>query len=364
MEYLHSLLKFALNMGASDIHIKSGHHATIRISSELFPVQVDPPSKEQVEEIVRHMLPRHLEARLEREKEVDFSYLCEGLGRYRVNVFHQRSQLCIAMRHVKPHIPSFAELHLPEQLGKIASSERGIILVTGSTGSGKSSTLAAMIEHINQTDKCHIITLEDPIEYVFEDRQCVIEQREVGLDTLSFERALVHVMRQDPDVIMIGEMRDSQSFMAALAAADTGHLVLTTLHTTTASSAVGRILDFFPSHERDPIRHQLALTLQAVVCQRLTPALAGGVVPAVEIMINTSTVRKMLEDNKLDKLSAAIETGTEDGMQTFNQALFKLVKAKLISEESALAGATNPEALKMNLRGIFLDESRRILASA
>jgi twitching motility protein PilT len=364
MEYLHSLLKFAVNMGASDIHVKSGHHATIRISGELFPVQVDPPTKEQVEEIVRHMLPRHLEARLEREKEVDFSYLHESLGRYRVNVFHQRGDLCLAMRYVKSHIPSFEELHLPEQLGKIACSERGIILVCGSTGCGKSSTLAAMIEYINQQEKCHIITLEDPIEYIFQDKQSLIEQREVGLDTLSFERALTHVMRQDPDVIMVGEMRDSQSFMAALAASDTGHLVMTTLHTTTAYSAVNRILDFFPAHERDQIRRQLAANLQAVIAQRLVPATSGGVVPAVEIMISTPTVRKLIDENRMDKLFAALETGTEDGMQTFNQSLFKLVKAKMITEESALARATNPEALRMNFRGIFLDESRRILSSA
>ena len=364
MEYLHSLLKFAVNMGASDIHVKPGHHATIRISGELFPVQVDPPSKEQMDGIVQHMLPRHLEARLEREKEADFSYIDPVLGRFRVNVFFQRGQVTIALRFVKTHVPSFKELNLPEQLAKIASAERGIILVTGTTGCGKASTLAAMIQHINENEKCHIITLEDPIEYIFEDKQSVVEQREVGLDTLSFERALVHVMRQDPDVIMIGEMRDSQSFMAALAAADTGHLVLTTLHTSTAYSAIGRILDFFPAHERDQLRRQIAATLQAVICQRLVPASAGGVVPAVEIMLNSPTARKLIEENRVDKLFAAIETATDEGMQTFNQALYKLVKAKLITEEEALAKATNPEALKMNFRGIFLDESRRILANA
>jgi twitching motility protein PilT len=364
MEYLHSLLKFAVNMGASDVHVKSGHHATIRISGELFPVQVDPPTREQVEEIVRHMLPKHLEARLEREKEADFSYIDPELGRFRVNVFFQRGLVAIAMRFVKVHVPSFQELNLPEQLATIASAERGIILVCGTTGCGKSSTLAAMIQHINENEKCHIITLEDPIEYIFDDKQSIVEQREVGLDTLSFERALVHVMRQDPDVIMVGEMRDSQSFMAALAAADTGHLVMTTLHTTTAYSAIGRILDFFPAHERDQMRRQIAASLQAVVCQRLVPASAGGVVPAVEIMLNSPTVRKLIEENRLDKLSAAIETGTDEGMQTFNQALYKLVKAKMISEEEALSKASNPEALKMNFRGIFLDESRRIMANA
>ena len=364
MEYLHSLLKFAINMSASDIHVKPGHHATIRISGELFTVQVDPPSAEQVEEIVRHMLPKHLESRLEREKEADFSYIDPALGRFRVNVFYQRGLPAFVMRFVKTAVPTFRDLNLPEQLGKIAGSERGIILITGPTGSGKSSTLAAMIQHINETEKCHIITLEDPIEYMFDDKQSVIEQREVGLDTLSFERALVHVMRQDPDVIVIGEMRDSQSFMAALAAADTGHLVLATLHTTTAYSAIGRTLDFFPAHERDQIRRQMASTLRAVICQRLVPATSGSVVPAVEIMLNTGTVRKFIEENRLDKLFAAIETGTDEGMQTFNQALFKLVKAKMVTEEEALIKATNPEALKMNFRGIFLDESRRILANS
>ena len=364
MEYLHSLLKFAVNMAASDIHVKPGHHATIRISGELFPVQVDPPTVAQVEEIVRHILPKHLESRLDREKEADFSYIDPALGRFRVNVFYQRGQPAFVMRYVKTHVPSFKDLNLPEQLGKIATAERGIILVTGPTGCGKSSTLAAMVQHINENEKCHIVTLEDPIEYIFLDKQSVIEQREIGLDTLSFERALVHVMRQDPDVIVIGEMRDSQSFMAALAAADTGHLVLTTLHTTTAYSAIGRTLDFFPAHERDQIRRQMASTLRAVVCQRLVPASAGGVVPAVEIMLNSGTVRKLIEENRLDKLFAAVETGTDEGMQTFNQALFKLVKAKLISEEEALIKATNPDALKMNFRGIFLDESRRILANS
>jgi len=364
MEYLHSLLKFAISMGASDIHIKANHHPTIRVASQLFPVQVDPPPLEHMQEIVRHMLPQHMQARFDREKEVDFSYFAENLGRYRVNVFQQRGEPAVAMRYVKAHIPSFSELNLPDQLGGIANAERGIVLVTGTTGCGKSSTLAAMIEHINLTEKCHIVTLEDPIEYVFEDKQSIIEQREVGLDTLSFDRALVHVMRQDPDVIMIGEMRDNQSFMAALAAADTGHLVLTTLHTTTAYQSIGRILDFFPSNERDQIRCQMAGNMQAVVCQRLVPAIAGSMVPAVEIMTNTPTVRKLIEDNRLDKLHAAIETGTDDGMQTFNQALYNLVKAGFVSEEEAMIKATNPEALRMNFRGIFLDESRRIMASA
>ena len=364
MEYLHSLLKFAVNMDASDVHIKDGHHATIRVGGELHPVQVDPPTSDQMNAMVEHMIPQHLSSRLQREKEVDFSYRAESLGRFRVNVYQQRGQYCIAMRYVKAQIPSLQDLNLPPQLADVANETRGIILVTGATGSGKSSTLAALIHHINETRRNHIITLEDPIEYLFDDNLSVIEQREVGLDTLSFERALSHVLRQDPDVIMIGEMRESQSFMAALTASDTGHQVLSTLHTTTAYQSVGRILDFFPSHEREQIRSQLALNLRAVICQRLVPAINGKVVPAVEIMRSTPTVRKLIQNDQLDKLSAAIETGNEDGMQTFNQSLYKLVQAKQITEENAIAHASNADALKMNLRGIFLDESRRIMSSA
>jgi twitching motility protein PilT len=250
---------------------------------------------------------------------------------------------------------------LLDQIRKIAESPRGIVLVSGATGCGKSTTLAAMVEHINANFKKHIITLEDPIEYVFEDNQCVVEQREVGLDTLSFHHALKNVLRQDPDMIMIGEMRDSMSFTAAMSAADTGHLVLSTLHTTNAAQSVNRVLDFFKAEEREQIRRQLAGTLQAVVCQRMVTTLTRGVTPALEIMINTPTVKKMIEENRLDKLPAAIETGTDDGMINFNQALFNLVKQGKISEQEALSKASNPQALEMNFKGIFLDEGRRIL---
>jgi twitching motility protein PilT len=218
-----------------------------------------------------------------------------------------------------------------------------------------------MVEHINANSRKHIVTLEDPIEYVFEDNQSVIEQREVGLDTLTFEEGLKHVLRQDPDVIMIGEMRDSTSFTAAMAAADTGHLVLSTLHTTNASQAVSRILDFFRADERDQIRRQIAGTLQAVVCQRMVPTIAGGMVPAQEIMLNSGTVRKLIEENRLERLAAAIETGSEEGMLNFNQSLFNLVKDGKVSQQDALAKATNSQALEMNFQGIFLTEGKRIL---
>ena len=231
-----------------------------------------------------------------------------------------------------------------------------------STGSGKSTTLAAMIEYINANFKLHIITLEDPIEFVFEDNQSVVEQREIGLDTLSFQAGLKHILRQDPDVIMIGELRDVVSISAAMSSADTGHLVLATLHTTNAPQAIGRILDFFPANDRDQARRQLAATLQAVVCQRLVGTVDGGVTPAIEVMINTPTVRKLIEESRFEKLGAAIETGTDEGMINFNQHLYALVQEGRVTQEEALASASNPQALEMNFKGIFLDESRRILS--
>jgi twitching motility protein PilT len=247
------------------------------------------------------------------------------------------------------------------QIKRIAESPRGIVLLAGSTGCGKSTTLAAMIEHINSNFKKHVITLEDPIEYVFEDNQSIIEQREIGLDTLSYHHALIHVLRQDPDIIMIGEMRDDISFTAAMSAADTGHLVLSTVHTTNASQSIHRILDFFKAEEREQVRRQLVGSLRAVVCQRMVGTMEGKLVPAFEILLDTPLVRKLIEENRLDKLAAAIETGVEDGMVSFNQSLFNLVKAGRVTEKEALSKASNPQALEMNFKGIFLDEGRRIL---
>jgi twitching motility protein PilT len=363
MEVFHKILNIAVQGGASDVHIKIGTPVIFRINRQLVPIEAPTPTEDWVNNIVEKIVPKHAAKRLEEDREVDFSFYAPGVGRFRTNVFQQRGQWCLAMRYVKTNIPSFEELGLLPILKEIAISPRGIVLVSGSTGCGKSTTLAAMIQHINATQKKHIIALEDPIEFVFDDNQSVIEQREVGLDTLSFGEGLKHILRQDPDIIMIGEMRDATSFQAAMSAADTGHLVLSTLHTTTASQSVTRILDFFRADEREQIRRQIAGTLQAVVCQRMVNTIAGGVTPAIEIMINTGTVKKLIEENRLDKLAAAIETGTDEGMQNFNQALFQLVKDRKVSEKEALAKATNAQALEMNFKGIFLDEGRRILGA-
>jgi twitching motility protein PilT len=358
MELFHKILKTAVQGVASDIHVKIGTAVIFRINRELVSIECPTPTEQWMNNIVEKITPMHLKKKLEEDREIDFSYFVPEIGRFRTNLFQQRGQWALAMRHVKSHVASFTELGLLEQVKTIAENPRGIILVAGSTGSGKSTTLAAMVEHINSNFKKHIITLEDPIEFVFEDNQSVIEQREVGLDTASFHQALKHVLRQDPDIIMLGEMRDDISFSAAMSAADTGHLVLSTLHTTTAAQSITRILDFFKAEEREQVRRQLAGTLRAVVCQRMVPSVDGRMVPAMEIMINSPLIKKMLEENRLDKISAAIESSADDGMVTFNQSLFNLVKAGKVTEKEAMAKATNPQALEMNFRGIFLSEGR------
>ncbi|MEY3276578.1 MAG: hypothetical protein RL153_1846 [Verrucomicrobiota bacterium] len=362
IELLRGILKAAVEGGASDVHIKVGNPVVLRIHRQLVAIEAPVPTVEWMDLILEKMVPGHAKKRLDADREVDFSYYEPGVGRFRTNVFQQRGTYALAMRYVKTQVPSFSELGLSPVIKDIARSPRGIVLVAGTTGSGKSTTLAAMIEYINANFKKHIVTLEDPIEFVFEDNQSVVEQREIGLDTVSFGTGLKHVLRQDPDIIMVGEMRDATSFQAAMSAADTGHLVLSTLHTQNASQSIGRILDFFKPEEREQVRRQLASTLQAVICQRMVGKLGGGMTPALEILINTPTVKKMLEENRLEKVGAAIETGRDDGMQTFNQALYDLVKDKKVSEKDALAKAGNPQGLEMMFKGIFLSDSSRILS--
>ncbi len=361
MEVFLRILKAAVEAHASDIHLKQGGPVVLRISRQLIAIEAPAPTAEWLNTVVDHIIPPHTKEHFAKAREADFSYWMHGIGRFRTNVFQQRGEIAISMRYVKAQVPDFEWLGLPEVLKSIAEAPRGIVLLAGTTGSGKSTTLAAMIEHINNNFRKHIVTMEDPIEYVFEDNQSVIEQREVGLDTESFYTGLRASLRQDPDVIMIGEMRDATTFAAAISAADTGHLVLSTVHTTNASQSIGRILDFFKADEREQIRRQLAGTLRAVVCQRMVPTLDGRMAPACEILLNTPVVRKMLEENRLDKLAAAIETGHDDGMQDFNKAVLELFNAGKISKEEAMAKAGNAAALEMNLKGIFLSQGSRIL---
>ena len=357
---LHEVLALGVNSNASDWHIKEHSPVNLRIEGKMVATDLT-PDNELMLKIIDEMIDGD-----ERKKkkffdtgDIDLSYVEEDVGRFRVNIHRQRGNHGITMRHVKTRIRTFEELAVPPFLRKLADSERGIIIISGTTGSGKSTTLAAMLDHINQSMRKHIITVEDPIEYEFFDKQSFFEQREVGLDTITFYSALTHALRQDPDVIMVGEMRDKESFEAALQAADTGHLVLTTLHSSTASQAVNRILDFYEFAEQGPIRDALALNLRAIVAQRLIPkAFGGGVVPAVEIMINTAIIRKLLEDNRLENLAEAIEVSQDEGVQSFNKCLYNLVNNGDITEEDAMLAASNPDALKMRLKGIMLDSSQ------
>ncbi len=363
MSILKELLENAVSRKASDVHIKANQEPFFRIHGNLTESGFEQLSPEYLDTIIADILPPYLVDSFTQTHEADFSMVEEAVGRFRVNIFMSKGVPAIAMRLVNADIPTFEELRLPPQLEKLAHVHRGIILLSGTTGSGKSTTLAAILGEINRTQRRRIITVEDPIEYTFVDDQSVISQREVGLDTLSFEDALKRLMRQDPDVILIGEMRDKQSIMISLLAAETGHLVLSTLHAGTADLAIPRMLDVFPSEDHDQIRLSIAANLHAIVCQRLIPDTKGTAIPAVEIMINTSTVRKLLEKNKLDILAAAIETGRDDGMQTFNQSIYDHIKSGAVSEEEGMRFATNPESLRMNLQGIFLDEGKRILAT-
>jgi twitching motility protein PilT len=363
MSIIHDLLALAVETGASDVHLKAGQKAFFRIHSLLKPASEDPYSAEAVRAIVADIVPPHAAARLAETHEADFSLHEADVGRFRVNVFFGQGDPAIAFRHVKSRIPSIEDLNLPEVLGTLIDVPRGIVILSGATGSGKSSTLAALIGGINRKYERRIITVEDPIEYTFQDERSIVTQREVGLDTASFAGALRQVLRQDPDIILIGEIRDAETLRIALLASETGHLVFTTLHASSASLAVPRLLDEFPKAERDQQRLALAANLQAIVCQRLIPDIDGVVIPAVEILFNTPTVKKILQRDQLDLLAAAIETGNEDGMQTFDQSIYKLIKEGRVSEADGMEYATNADKLRMHLDGIFLDDSRRILSS-
>lgn len=360
---LKALLQSMVAQGASDLHLKVGCPPILRLNAELLNVSGPALAAGEVERLVRDMMSDAQWAAFQSKGELDFAYLLDGgAERFRTNIFRQRGLYGAVMRHVKTRVPDFHELGLPPILERIALARRGIVIVSGATGCGKSTTLAAIINYMNARVRRHIVTVEDPIEYLHQNDKSVIDQREVGIDTRSFAAALRHVMRQDPDVIMVGEMRDRESFMAVLGAADVGRLVFGTLHAPEAAQVVLRMMDFFPAGEREGARLQFAANMEAVICQRLLPRRDGrGLIPAVEILLGTSLARKFIRENKIEKLAAAIQDGRDQGMQTFNHSLAELAKGSLITEETALAHSTNPEGLKMNLRGIFLDESRKIL---
>ncbi|MEA2218554.1 MAG: twitching motility protein PilT [Solirubrobacteraceae bacterium] len=342
-----------VQLGGSDLHLKVKRQPMTRVDGDLCPIDgTELLTPEDTEAAVRTMLHDPIKlTELAEEFEVDFSYSISGVARFRVNAFRQRGTLSLVARAIPHSIRTVSELMLPEVITELADEERGIILLTGTTGSGKSTTLAAMIDHINRTHAKHIVTIEDPIEFLHVDRRSIINQREVGMDTLSFKRALRRVLRQDPDVILIGEMRDEETVHTALSAAETAHLVLSTGHTVDAAETVNRIIDFFPPHMHQQVRAMLAGTLKGVISQRLVRSTDGGRVATCEILRMTGRVRDMIMDpQQTGRLTEVVSEGAYYGMQTFDQALFDHVKAGRVDVSEALKAATSPHDFKLLLQ--------------
>jgi twitching motility protein PilT len=353
---INELLKIAVVSGASDLHLKVGSYPMMRVNGVLVvsseAKRLDRADTEAMASVL--FSPEHLE-KFRKAQEVDLAYSVPGLGRFRCNVFQQRGTVGIVMRVIPTKIRSIDELGLPPVLKRIAQEERGLVLVTGTTGSGKSTTLAAMIDHINSMRSCHIMTVEDPIEYLHRDYQSIVNQREVAVDTRSFSQALRSALRQDPDVILVGEMRDFETVETALLAAETGHLVFSTLHTVDATETVNRIISVFPPHQQRQVRIQLASVLKAAVAQRLMPRADGlGRVPAVEVMVNTAFIRDCIVDkDKTALIHGAIASGTSQyGMQTFDQSIFALYQQGFVTLDEALRWASNVDDFKLKVQGI------------
>jgi twitching motility protein PilT len=350
---LQRLLQTMINKRASDLHLRAEGPAYIRVDGGLMPAAPDIIASADAEAMLNSIMTKRCQKIWQERGEVDFGFQAGDVARFRVNAFKQRQRLSIAIRSIPTTIPTFQDLRLPAAtMKKIAENSRGLILVTGITGSGKTSTLAAMVDYINETRAEHVLTIEDPIEFVHKDKRAIISQREIGEDTQTYAEGLKMAMRQDPDVILVGEMRDLETTSAALTAAQTGHLVFSTLHTGDSIQTITRIIDLFPPHQQALMRVQLAESLKAVVSQRLLPSIKGGRVPAVEILIVTPHVRKNIEDNNSGAIVQATAKGQFYGMQTFNQSLVKLYKDGWVKEEDVMEAATSPDDLKLALRGI------------
>src|SRR5689334_15502156 len=360
LKEIEKLMVAATRNKASDLHLKVGQKPILRVNTIIHEVGNKVLQGDDVKTLIYAIMSEIQRDRFETEHDLDFAYSIPGVGRYRINVFHERGSVAVAMRRVNTSIPSFAELNLPAETKRICDYEQGLVIVAGPTGSGKSTTLACILDYINGTQKNHMVTIEDPIEYLFTDKKSFVNQREIGIDVPDFHQALKHVVRQDPDVILVGEMRDYVSFDAALMASETGHLVFATIHASSAPQCIGRLLDLFPTERQPLIRQSLAFNLKAIVCQRLVPAQVEGVkmVPAVEILFNNATSQKLIVNAEDKKLADLIRGGKEEGMQDFNMSLVDLINRGLISKKSAMTHSPNPEQLKMNLQGIYLGDDR------
>jgi len=360
---LHEILSEGIRHEASDVLLKVGVPPGFRIHADLLPLEgAAPLTESDVQAIAGELLDEFRRERLETDMQVDLAYEDQELGRFRVNIFRQRGLLSLVIRVIKSHIRNFAELNLPPVVERLANERRGLILVTGTTGSGKSTTLAAMIDHINRTRQAHIITIEDPVEYVHRDRLSFINQREIGYDCLNFASALKAALRQNPDVILVGEMRDKETIETAIMAAETGHLVMSTLHTLDAPETLTRTISVFPEDQRDQVRLILSAVVRGVVSQRLIPrADSQGMVPAVEVLIASARAREYIADKvKARELRDVIAQGnTTYGMQTFDQSLMALFRGGLITYEEALMNSSNPTDFELKVRGIASTSDKR-----
>ena len=345
---MHQLLKTLVDQGGTDLHITTSSPPQIRIDGKMVPLQLPPMTAAETKNLVYSVLTDNQKHRLEESLEVDFSFGVKGLARFRANVFYQRGAIAGAFRTIPWEMRSFKDLGLPEVVAKLCDRPRGLILVTGPTGSGKSTTLAAMLDKINSERHEHMVTIEDPIEYLHSHKKCLVYQRELHSDTHSFPNALRAVLRQDPDVVLIGEMRDLETIESALRIAETGHLTFATLHTNSAAQTINRIIDVFPAHQQSQIRAQLSLVLEGILCQSLLPrAQGGGRVLALEILVPNSAIRNLIREDKVHQIYSAMQTGqSQYGMQTFNQSLATLHFRKQISLQLALSMSSNPDELQ------------------
>ena len=355
-EMLNDLLKLAVESGASDIVVKSNKPGYVRLSGRLKPVEMDPISCPEAQAFVDEHVPKVFRQKWEDEGQIDFAYSAEGVGRFRVNAFHQRGLVSIVLRHIKSRVPTLADLNLtPEPMLKLAQAKDGILLVCGATGSGKSSTMAALLNWINQNMDKHIVTIEDPIEYTFQDEKSLFQQREIGLDVQSFHLAIRAVLRQNPDIILIGEMRDRETFETAISAAETGHLVFSTMHAATVAQSLTRLFEFFPPDEQIQARRAISGSLRGFICQKLIPALeGGGRVPANEILNADTVVRNLILEGQFEKIQGILEGTGDSSSFSFNKDIYRLIKAGKISKAEGLRFSPNPQALEMNLKGIFM----------
>jgi len=352
---LQSLLREMVNQGASDLHIKVGIPPAYRIHGNLKKIFDTAVDAEMMDRFISDIMNRDQMDRFEKNKEVDFAVGARNMGRFRVNVFRQRGTIAMVIRHIKAKVPAFSELMLPDVIVDMSMKERGLILVTGTTGSGKSTCLAAMIDHINQHTMSHVITIEDPIEFLHNDKKSIVTQRELGTDTLSFANALRAALRQDPDVLLVGEIRDLETMQIALTAADTGHMVFATIHTTNATETITRVLSMYPPHQHEEVRLMLSDCLVGIVSMRLLPTKDGkGRVPAAEVLVNTAAIREyILDRDKQSLIEHAIAEGHKQyGTQTFDQSILALYNDGVIEYDIAYQAATNPDDLDLKIRGI------------